>query len=67
MTVLQFPQPKGDWMALTEPPEVMPVGDLREHDEGMGCWCKPFIEDEIIIHNAMDRRELYETGELMPQ
>lgn len=48
---------------------VYPVGDLREHvTEGTTCWCRPNIEQDgaLIIHNSMDQREKYETGELKP-
>ena len=45
---------------------VVPIDDLREHsmDSDKPCWCKPRTEEGVIIHNSMDRRELYETGEL---
>lgn len=48
---------------------VYPVGDLREHQtDGRECWCRPTAQDEydgtVVVHNAMDRREKYETGEL---
>jgi len=43
---------------------VTPVDDLRDHVMNRDCWCHPTIEDDLIIHNSMDRRELYETGEL---
>ena len=53
---------------------VVPVGDLREHDEsGRACWCKPRIETcdprtgdryplgkAVIVHNSEDGRELVE-------
>ena len=52
---------------------VIPCGDLREHVEhGHDCWCKPaldYVENNgllcgwIVIHNAADGREQYETGE----
>lgn len=45
---------------------VLPVNDLREHDESSGCWCHP-TEDELVaglfIHHSMDGREQFETGE----
>lgn len=47
---------------------VTPVADLREHvhDTRGKCWCNPSIEPEgthwLIVHHAMDCRELYETG-----
>jgi len=55
---------------------VFPVNDLREHvvdgwEEGRRCWCRPDaqeLEDRtLIVHNAMDQREKYETGELRLQ
>ena len=44
---------------------VYPLNDFREHDtdNGQTCWCKPTIDDDVIVHNAMDQRELIETGE----
>ena len=43
---------------------VLPINDLREHKESKDCWCIP-IEDEdgVIVHNSMDGREKYETGD----
>lgn len=44
---------------------VTPRDDLREHIDGMDCWCRPERHPEfltIVIHNSMDRREEYETG-----
>lgn len=48
---------------------VYPVNDLRPHDtdNGAECWCKPTIEDDVVIHNSLDGRELIETGERMIQ
>lgn len=48
---------------------VMPIRDLRSHCAEMTCWCCPQpdpVEEDVIVHNAMDRRELYERGELLP-
>jgi len=45
---------------------VMPVEDLREHEVTLSCWCHPVQDWEdstVIAHNAMDQRELIETGE----
>lgn len=44
---------------------VIPVNDLREHDLVATCWCRPEVDDDhsLVIHNSMDRREDYETGE----
>lgn len=48
---------------------VIPLNDLRDHDCSRHCWCKPAEHDEtlgLFIHNALDQRERYETGELKP-
>ncbi len=42
--------------------EVMPVADLREHVRGEDCWCRPFYDAHVLVHNSMDRREEYERG-----
>jgi len=42
---------------------VYPLSDLRDHRLSADCWCKPELDEGVVIHNAMDRRELYETGE----
>ena len=39
---------------------VMPIGDLREHFPSVACWCKPRVEEGVIVHNSLDRREDYE-------
>lgn len=42
-------------------PFVYPLNDLREHDvENPKCWCQPFYEDHILVHNSLDQRELNE-------
>jgi hypothetical protein len=41
---------------------VMPIDDLKAHYT-YDCWCVPFDEDGIWVHNSMDGRELYERGE----
>lgn len=50
------------------PHHLTPRGDLREHDLSKTCWCGPEIRDDeegvLIIHHAMDQRELYETEQL---
>jgi hypothetical protein len=46
---------------------VVPVNDLREHiEDGIKCWCKPHEETGVIVHNSMDGREKFETGERKP-
>jgi len=42
---------------------VYPVNDLREHSVA-GCWCRPTDDDGIMVHNSLDRREIYERGEM---
>lgn len=54
---------KTPWMHYKDPSEVIPMDDLREHEIGMGCWCKPQETARFDIeHRAMDQRELYEDG-----
>lgn len=51
------------WLSQDNPPEATPIDDLRPHEQGMGCWCKPFMDDGVIAHNALDGREnTYEKG-----
>lgn len=48
---------------------VVPEGDLREHDPQPTCWCKPVEDDEepgLWVHQSMDGREAFETGERLP-
>lgn len=56
------------WMLETggdDPAQVYPIGDLREHvTDGGECWCGAAEnEDGTIVHNALDEREKFETGE----
>lgn len=47
---------------------ILPVDDLRDHEE-TECWCgaAPDVEDPtVIVHNALDGREAFETGERLP-
>lgn len=48
---------------------VVPLNDLREHEPTIHCWCCP-VEDraapDLWVHNALDKRELYESGDLLP-
>jgi hypothetical protein len=50
------------WLATSNPPEVMPLDDLKLHESGMNCWCKPADDDGVIVHHSMDKREEYENG-----
>lgn len=45
---------------------VVPLDDYRDHVGLPNCWCGPVEDDEVWMHNAMDQREKYETGELRP-
>lgn len=50
------------------PSQVHPIGDLREHvTDGGSCWCGAAEnEDGTIVHNSLDGREAFETGERKP-
>lgn len=39
---------------------VLPVNDLRPHEVSRSCWCRPFEDDDVWIHQALDRRETAE-------
>ena len=41
---------------------VVPTNDLREHEMTAQCWCRPTVDEYVIIHNSMDERESYEQG-----
>jgi len=42
---------------------IYPVEDMKPHVlDGDTCWCCPCVEDDLVIHNAMDERETYEQG-----
>jgi hypothetical protein len=44
---------------------VVPVDDLRKHEEQASCWCNPTEDPEqawIHVHHALDGREEYENG-----
>lgn len=43
--------------------EVTPIGDTRDHTSGEGCWCSPFDDDGVLVHNSLDRREEFERHE----
>lgn len=48
---------------------VIPLNDLMDHEDSITCWYKPRRDDDqpnVIIHNAMDGREAFETGERKP-
>lgn len=43
---------------------IMPINDLKEHEQLSTCECCPKLEIEngemIFVHNAYDKRELFE-------
>ena len=47
---------------------VMPINDLKEHDEDTSCECQPAVEMDdagngfLVIHNSYDGREAVETA-----
>ncbi len=49
---------------------MVPLNDLREHVTNGSCWCRPTLDDSesepIWIHNSLDGREAFETGERLP-
>lgn len=48
----------------TKQVDVKPIGDLKDHPDGPGCWCDPDCEviNEwwITTHHAADKREYFE-------
>lgn len=54
---------------MAERYHVYPLNDIRPHNtDGLDCWCHPeFDEDDnVVIHNAADGGEAFETGERRP-
>lgn len=43
-------------------PHVYPLDDWRPHFIDEPCWCSPFDDEGITVHNSMDGRERYERG-----
>ena len=41
---------------------VLPINDLREHEESRNCWCEPALHREgdtvIVTHRSADGPEL---------
>ena len=57
----------GDEQALCH---IVPLGDFKEHEPSLGCWSHPRPHEDrsdLIMHNAMDQRERYASGELRLQ
>jgi hypothetical protein len=57
-----------EWLAqiVGGTPTVSPIGDLREHVMSERCWCKPFWDGNVLVHNSADQREKFETGQRKP-
>jgi hypothetical protein len=48
------------WVLMSEPDEILPLNDTRDHRGGLTCWCNPDLDDaDTIVHNAADGREAY--------
>lgn len=47
---------------------IVPVNDLIEHTDTEDCSCNPKVEihenGKLVIHNAIDRREVFEQRNL---
>ena len=41
---------------------ILPINDIEDHEESNNCKCSPTvdIENELIIHNAFDGRDIIE-------
>lgn len=41
---------------------VIPLDDLKAHDESSDCWCNPRLEGDrrLVVHNAADNRRKFE-------
>ena len=55
-----------DWRAVlldNGERHVIPRGDLKPHGCFTDCWCRPFDDDGVLVHNSMDRREFVERSE----
>ena len=46
--------------------EVVPTDDIRKHIKSLKCKCSPNYdyENEILIHNSYDKREISELKDL---
>lgn len=62
-------QPSVHWGRLHgggQPEEIWPIDDLKDHVLWPGpCWCGATEDAEgVVMHDSMDQRERYESGEL---
>jgi len=46
---------------------IIPENDVEDHIESLRCECNPKVinerEGQIIVHNAYDRREIFEIND----
>lgn len=66
VTYFVYHEDAGD---LEERTHIIPIGDLKEHELTVHCWCCPTEDDEepsILLHHAADGRESYEDGTRRP-
>jgi len=39
---------------------VVPTGDYKPHIVSLNCHCSPHYDGEVVIHHALDLREIKE-------
>lgn len=39
---------------------ILPINDVREHDEEDWCICDPTLKANLVVHNSFDGREHFE-------
>lgn len=45
---------------------IIPINDLKDHEgENDQCWCIPWWDENILVHEAMDKRQEFERGRRM--
>lgn len=53
---------------MSEVYHVIPINDLIDHIESVECPCDPEVkytsDGELVVHNAIDRREVFEQRNL---
>ena len=55
------------WHVYNFLPEVAPINDLKPHEIGkVECWCNPFMDGDVLVHNAMDGRKAFERLKTKP-
>ncbi len=45
---------------MTDIIHVTPVNDTYSHEQSADCACDPSIEEDVVVHNSYDGRELIE-------